>query len=63
MPLDALSRKQSSEMPELCHGTRVNCTVLIKFIHPSEHVRTKHANLDKGHQTLAIIVGKETVKV
>jgi len=50
-------------MPKLRHGVGANCTVLTKFIHPSEHVRSKHANLEKGHQTLVIIVGEETVKV
>ena len=50
-------------MPKLHHGVGANCTILSKFIHPSEHVRTKHANLDKGHKTSVIIVGEETVKV
>jgi hypothetical protein len=50
-------------MPQLHHGVGADCTVLTKCIHPSEHVRKKHANLEKGHQTLVIIVGEETVKV
>ncbi len=50
-------------MPKLHHGVGANCTILSKLIHPSEHVRTKHANLDKGHKTSVIIVGEETVKV
>jgi hypothetical protein len=58
----ALSSK-NSKMPKLHHGVGANCTVLTKFIHPSEHIRKKHANLDKGHQTLVIIASEETCKV
>jgi hypothetical protein len=50
-------------MSKLHHGVGANCTILSKFIHPSEHVRTKHANLDKRHKTSVIIVGEETKKV
>jgi hypothetical protein len=50
-------------MPKLHHGVEANCPILSKFIYPSEHVRTKHTNLDKGHKTSVIIVGEETVKV
>ena len=50
-------------MPKLRHGVGANCTVLTKFIHPSEHARTKHANLEKGHQTLVIITGEQYMKV
>jgi hypothetical protein len=55
--------KKSSKIPKLHHDMGANCTVLTKFIHPSEHVRTKHAYLDKGRKTSVIIVGEETVKV
>jgi hypothetical protein len=48
---------------KLHHGVGANCTILSKSIHPSEHVRTKHANFDKGHKTSVIIVGEETVNV
>jgi hypothetical protein len=51
------------ENSKLHHGVGANCTILSKFIHPSEHVRTKHANLHKGHKTSVIILGKETAKV
>jgi hypothetical protein len=60
---DAISSKKSSKMPKLHHGVGANCTILSNFIHPSEHVTTKHVNLDKDHKTSVIIVGKETVKV
>jgi hypothetical protein len=59
----AFFRRRSSKMPKLRHGVGANCTVLTKFIHPSEHVRAKHANIEKGHTTLVILVGKETLKV
>jgi hypothetical protein len=50
-------------MPKLRHGVGANCTVLTKFIHPSEHVRALHTNLDKGHKTSVILIGQATVKV
>ena len=50
-------------MPKLRHGVGANCTVLTKFVHPSEHVRALHTNLDKGHKTSVILVGQEIFKV
>lgn len=47
----------------LRHGVGATCTVLTRFIHPSEHVRQKHKNLDKGHRTLVLLVGVDTKKV
>jgi hypothetical protein len=56
-------RTTSAKMPKLHHGVGANCTVLTKFIHPSEHVRNKHANLEKGHKTVVLLLGEETFKV
>jgi hypothetical protein len=50
-------------MPKLRHGVGANCVVKTKFIHPSEHVRLKHTNLEKGHTTSLLLVGQETIKV
>jgi hypothetical protein len=50
-------------MPKLHHGVGAKCTVLTRFIHPSEHVRAKHANLEKGHKTVVLLIGEETRKV
>ena len=46
-------------MPKLRAGIGAKCSILTKFIHPSEHVRSKHTNLEKTHRTHGVVVGQD----
>ena len=46
-------------MPILRAGVGAKVSILTKFIHPSEHVRTKHPNLEKQHRTEGVLIGRE----
>ena len=46
-------------MPKLRAGVGAKVSILTKFIHPSEHVRTKHPNLEKQHRTEGVLIGRE----
>jgi hypothetical protein len=54
---------QNPKMPKFYQGVGTKCTVLTRFIHPSEHVRDKHANLETAHKTVVLLIGEETYKV
>ena len=46
-------------MRKLRAGIGAKCSVLTRFIHPSEHVRNKHANLDKTHRIHGVVIGQD----
>ena len=47
-----------TEMPKLRDGVGAKVSILTRFIHPSEHVRSKHPNLEKQHRTEGVLIGR-----
>lgn len=46
--------------PSMGKGAEVTC--LTKYLHPSEHIRNKHPNLQSGHRTEGCIVLRQEIK-
>ena len=46
-------------MPKPRAGIGAKCSILTRFIHPSEHVRIKFPNLDKAHRTDGVLIGHD----
>ena len=51
--------RKKKKMPKLRAGVGAKVSILTRLIHPSEHVRTKHPNLERQHRTEGVLIGKE----